>query len=76
MDINEIFLQLRPEADIDNSSNLIEDYSLDSFDLIILMEEISKNYNVTIGYEEFNMENFLTKASILDMIERSKKIDF
>lgn len=76
MDINEIFLQLRPEADIDNSSNLIEDYSLDSFDLIILMEEISKNYNVTIGYEEFNMDNFLTKKSILDMIERSKKIDF
>lgn len=73
MDINEIFLQLRPEADIDNSSNLIEDYSLDSFDLIILMEEISKNYNVTIGYEEFNMENFLTKKSILDMIERSKE---
>lgn len=73
MDINEIFLQLRPEADIDNSSNLIEDYSLDSFDLIILMEEISKNYNVTIGYEEFNMENFLTKKSILEMIERSKE---
>lgn len=73
MDINEIFLQLRPEADIDNSSNLIEDYSLDSFDLIILMEEISKNYNVTIGYEEFNMDNFLTKKSILDMIERSKE---
>lgn len=73
MDINEIFLQLRPEADIDNSSNLIEDYSLDSFDLIILMEEISKNYNVTIGYEEFNMENFLTKKTILEMIERSKE---
>lgn len=73
MDINEIFLQLRPESDIDNSSNLIEDYSLDSFDLIILMEEISKNYNVTIGYEEFNMDNFLTKKSILDMIERSKE---
>lgn len=73
MDINEIFLQLRPESDIDNSNNLIEDYSLDSFDLIILMEEISKNYNVTIGYEEFNMDNFLTKKSILDMIERSKE---
>lgn len=73
MDINEIFLQLRPESDIDNSSNLIEDYSLDSFDLIILMEDISKNYNVTIGYEEFNMENFLTKKNILDMIERSKE---
>lgn len=73
MDINEIFLQLRPESDIDNSNNLIEDYSLDSFDLIILMEEISKNYNVTIGYEEFNMENFLTKKTILEMIERSKE---
>lgn len=73
MDINEIFLQLRPESDIDNSNNLIEDYSLDSFDLIILMEEISKNYNVTIGYEEFNIDNFLTKKSILDMIERSKE---
>ncbi len=73
MNINEIFLQLRPESDIDNSSNLIEDYSLDSFDLIILVEEISKNYNVNIGYEEFNMENFLTKKTILDMIDRCKE---
>lgn len=72
MDINEIFLQLRPESDIDKSDNLIEDYSLDSFDLIILMEEISKNYNITLGHEEFNMDNFITKKSILDMINRNK----
>ncbi len=73
MDINEIFLQLRPESDIDNSSNLIEDYSLDSFDIVILMEEISKNYNIVIGHEEFNMDNFITKKTILDMVERNKK---
>lgn len=73
MDINEIFAQVRPEADIDRSNNLVEDYSLDSFDLVILMEEISKNYGIVIGHEEFNMDNFLTKQSILDMVERNKK---
>lgn len=72
ININEIFQQVRPGADIENSQNLVEDYSLDSFDLMILMEEISKNYSITIGYEDFKMDNFLTKQTILDMIERNK----
>lgn len=72
ININEIFQQVRPGADIDNSQNLVEDYSLDSFDLMILMEEISKNYSITIGYEDFKMDNFLTKQTILDMIERNR----
>ncbi len=72
VNINEIFQQVRPGADIENSKNLIEDYSLDSFDIMILMEEISKNYNINIGCEDFKMENFISKQAILDMIDRNK----
>lgn len=74
MDINvtKIFQQVRPGADIENSTNLIADYSLDSFDIMILMEEITKNYNIIIGCDDFKMENFLTKQTIQDMIDRNK----
>ncbi len=69
--LDAIFKKIRPDSNIDFSSNLIEDYLLDSFDIIILIEEISAAYNIIIDQNDINMANFMTKQTILDMIQRN-----
>lgn len=70
--LEEIFKKLRPDADINNSSDLVSDYMLDSFDMLTLITEINKVYNIKIKTEYMDINNFKTKESILHMINQHK----
>lgn len=70
--IENIFKKLRPEADINNSVDLVRDYMLDSFDIIKLIAEINKAYSINIRTEFMDINNFRTKESILNIINQHK----
>ena len=70
--IEEIFQKIRPWANIKESKDIINDYSLDSFDVAGLIADIEEQYKINIAIEDINVENFRTYQSICDMIERNK----
>ena len=70
--IEEIFQKIRPGANIKESKDIINDYSLDSFDVAGLIADIEEQYKINIAIEDINVENFRTYQSICDMIERNK----
>lgn len=53
-----ILAELHPEIDYTSSSNLIEDGLLDSFDMVLLITELEKSFDVIIPGDEIRAENF------------------
>ena len=71
MTLNEIFNGIRPGIDIDNSADLVDDYTLDSFDVIVLISEIERVYGITVTVNDIKIDNFRTKGAVIEMIERN-----
>lgn len=49
---------IRPDSDFENSSNYIEDYLLDSFDVLKFIGELQQKYNVKFLPEDVISGNF------------------
>jgi acyl carrier protein len=69
-----ILEEIRPEIEtFPSSENFILDGILDSFDIIILVSELEKNFQVTIDGEEVTLENFKNVSSISSLISQYLK---
>jgi acyl carrier protein len=68
--IAEILREIRPEFDFDCSQDLVGDGILDSFDMITLVADIEKTYNISIPGVDIVPENFRNIAAIQQLIER------
>jgi acyl carrier protein len=66
----EILTEIRPEAKFKKSDNFIEDGYLDSLDVIILVSELEKHFNISISGENITAENFLNLLTITALIEQ------
>jgi len=65
-----ILNELRPEIDFIQNTNLIDDGSIDSFDIISLVGELEEAFDVEIGVENLLPENFNSASAMMDMILR------
>lgn len=63
-----ILTELRPDVDFENETALVSDGILDSFDIVSLVGEINAEFDITVGVEELEPENFDTVAAMLDLI--------
>jgi len=70
-DLKNILLEIRPDINLESNS-LIDDGSLDSFDIVTLVSEIIDKFNVNISVEDIISENFNSVQSIYALIERLK----
>ncbi len=70
--ILEILNNIRPEVDFKNSDNFIDDGFLDSFDMVSLVSNIEKKFNISIAGEDIIPENFENIPSIISMIKKYK----
>ena len=68
--VRDILREIRPEAEFENSNNFIEDGYLDSMDIIILVSELEKQFNISISGENIIAENFLNLPTITALIEQ------
>ena len=68
--ILEILNSIRPEVDFESSINFIEDGYLDSLDIIILVAELEKNFNISISGELIIPENFSSITSIQTLVNK------
>lgn len=64
-----ILTTLRPDVDFENETALVTDEILDSFDLVSLVAELNSKFDVTIGADDLEEENFNTVDAMVELIE-------
>jgi methoxymalonate biosynthesis acyl carrier protein len=62
--IIEILNGIRPELDFTASDDYFEAGMLDSFDMVLLVEELDKNFGISIDGTDILPENFRSLAAI------------
>jgi acyl carrier protein len=66
-----VLKEIRPEIETFSSSeNFILEGLLDSFDMVLLVAELDKNFNISIDGEEVTLENFMNLSSISSLITK------
>lgn len=64
-----VLTTLRPDVDFENETALITDEILDSFDIVSLVAELNTEFDVTIGADDLEEENFNTVDAIVELID-------
>ena len=68
-----ILQEIRPESDFSDSINFVSDGLLDSFDMVMLVDELESNFSISIDGTSVIPENFESLSSIVRLVETSKK---
>lgn len=66
----EILEDIHPDVDFENTTGLIDEGILDSFDIIRIVADIDEEFDVAIPPEEIIPENFNSAKSLYELIER------
>ena len=69
--ILELLKEIRPEFDLENSTDFIEDGYLDSFDIAALVEMIENAFGIVIDGLDILPENFQNIDSIIKVIGKN-----
>lgn len=68
--ILEILKNIRPDSDFEASEDFIEDFLLDSFDIINLANDLQTTFDIKINSELIVPENFESIQAIARMIRQ------
>lgn len=68
--IVEVLSLVRPEFDFSESDSFIEDGLLDSFDLVSLVTNLEKAFEISIEGTDIVPENFMNLTSIESMLNK------
>ena len=69
--ILKILKEIRPEFDFDGVEDFFEDGMLDSFDLVTLVSELDKNFDIHIDGMDIVPENFMNVAAIESLLKKN-----
>ena len=71
-EILSLLIEVRPESDFASSNDFIADGLLDSFDMVMLIDELEEKFDVKIDGTEIIPENFVSVDAIIQPIESSR----
>lgn len=71
--LEKIFSKIRPGADAKNSINIVDDFALDSFDIIDLITQMENIYNIKVDLSNIKIDDFRTFNSIENFIKENLK---
>ncbi len=71
--ILESLLSVRPEGEFLKSDNFILDGLLDSFDVVLLVSDLDKKFDISINGTDITIDNFTSINSIVDLVSRYTK---
>ena len=66
-------MSVRPEGEFLNSDNFILDGLLDSFDIVILVSDLDKKFNISIEGIDIIANNFTNLESITTLVSSYSK---
>ena len=70
-----ILKRVKPEVDFIENNNLIDKGILDSIDIVTIISEIEMEYLIEFDPEEIDPDNFKSVLTMLEMIEKTKKMN-
>lgn len=73
--IIQIIKAINPLAKIDETTNLLDEHTLDSLSMITLVSELEDEFDVEISARDIVPENFQTVSAIAQLIERLEDED-
>ena len=65
-----ILEEIRPELDFNESNDFISDGYLDSFDMVMLVSSLDKEFSISILGEDIAPENFSNIEAIVNTINK------
>ena len=65
-----ILSEIRSEFDFSTSSNFIEDGTLDSFDIVILVTMLDEEFKISIEGTQVIPDNFISVESICSLLSK------
>lgn len=68
--ISQILAMIKPNKDMSAISDIVEGGYLDSFELMSLIAQISETFNIDIGIDDINPENFNSIQAIAKLVDR------
>lgn len=68
----QILKEIRPDSDFENCSDFIEEFYLDSFDIINLANELESAFGIKITGDDIIPDNFVNIEAICGMIKKLK----
>ena len=66
-------MSVRPEGEFLNSDNFVLDGLLDSFDIVILVSDLDKKFNISIEGIDIIANNFINLESITNLVMNYSK---
>ncbi|PAF53662.1 hypothetical protein BKH42_04905 [Helicobacter sp. 13S00482-2] len=71
--IKEIIKELRPDIEVQDSTEFINDGIFDSFDIVSIVSALDKEFNISIDGTKISPEYFNTLDDITKLVQESKK---
>lgn len=65
----EILDDLRPDIDFETETELVTNGVLDSFDIVSLVAQLNDEFDITIGIDDLEPENFDNIDAMIALIE-------
>lgn len=65
-----ILQEIHPDVDFEESKDFIKDGCLDSFDMVVLVRTLNKEFNILILGKDVMPENFMNIEAILNMVKK------
>jgi len=70
INILDLLQDIRPDSDFRASSDFIEDYLLDSFDIMALTSDLEKSFNIQIKTDDIVPENYASIDAISNLVRK------
>lgn len=68
--ILEILLEVRPDVDFENETELVSGNILESFDIVQIVAELDDEFDIEITPKDLTADNFNSLNALEDLIER------
>jgi len=69
----ELLEKIIPNVDFGNSTSLITDGELDSIEIVSIVEMLEAEYNIQIGWDDIEPDNFESVKAIYAMVQKYLK---
>ncbi|MDR0964076.1 MAG: phosphopantetheine-binding protein [Clostridium sp.] len=70
--ILEILTEVRPDCDFENSNNFLEDFWLDSFEIIEITEKLENVFGIKIDTAFIIPQNYESAQAIEELIKKCR----
>ncbi len=71
-EVIEILESVRDDIDFRNSTDLIDNELLDSFDVVSIVSELTDRFDIMINVNDLKPENFNSPEKIVELIKRKQ----